>query len=301
MQERAYRAAAALFIFAVVTFVAARWYLFTAVAQERANEESAARTEADGAGHIAADSVAWARAIIGTMLATSWRQITAPQRTSEARKRTQEGAKEETPRPPPSATGRRRDVFPWWLSYYQLTTWNHAASVVFFGILATLGHLPAARRATLTPTVVAVFLSLNATVALGRASYTGEEANGSKSVLAWFGDVVTHVVLPGAAVVWIGLAKPLANYGPLRFRDFSASLVVWLGLIGTWLVVNLSLRWARGAWVYGPDAADPTTPKGRVQLGLAGLGALALWFGSVWFILFTRKHTNDMGPQRWAA
>lgn len=92
----------------------------------------------------------------------------------------------------------------------------------------------------------------------------------------WFSaykEIFAHFLVPVIMLVWLSARQVNFSVGNNSWRWKSA--LVFIGLVLGWFLLNLLIRYVRGQWVYGRDAADPGTTKGRLQ-GLAGIMVAAL-------------------------
>ncbi len=158
-----------------------------------------------------------------------------------------------------------------WSVYCHLTTWTTLIVGAFFLGVGFTGWNP--------QTIAAAIGYLAMFVLIMRLLYFEYDFTD------WFSaykEIFAHLLVPIIMIVWLSARQVNYSVGENAWRW--KSVLIFVSLIVAWFILNLILRKIRGKWVYGRDAADPGTTKGRMQ-AVAGLMVAGLCIAFVQLVV----------------
>ena len=160
---------------------------------------------------------------------------------------------------------------PKWETYLHMTTWIHILVSVYFLVVGFTKWNPK----TLTATIgyMCTFMLIM------RLLYFEYDMT---NFFSTYKELFAHILVPVAFLAWIASRQVAFKVTDNGWRW--KSVLVLFGIVGVWFVINCVIRHKRGVWIYGEHAADPGTPKGRIQTAI-GVIILAICIGFVQLIV----------------
>lgn len=187
-------------------------------------------------------------------------------------------------------------------SIRQLTIWNLFISGLALMSIVLFVQSPSPHLCNWLVILGVAVISLNVFVMIARAALLAFRAN--RSAWVWLLDMVSHYFWPLATIVIFGLVlnhqrgAGNASLGSTALKG----LMIFIGILLMWLLINLILYQVCGTWAYRSKAGHPHTLCLKKWMGLLGMifGSFGIGVLIVYIVVFKKSEKKFNGHTSWS-